>query len=806
MKKLWLILLMAMMIMIGAGCQDTQPEEEVETLGKEAAFELSQLFPMEKDFTCYYDGTLDYGDYRTIVDIQENRNEIATYIFMEGEVDDPSGGEAGDTSFLKKIKVFDSGIDLAFSDEWIPLLKAPLKEGHEWTGFWYDQLMGAYGNMTAKTTITEITDTTITTELTPQDENKIYKDYKVITTYEVGKGIVSQTFTYPNEPEPYNFEIWLSKTSKIPENYHIRRYVNPENNLDQFYKLEDSFYKALIADTKQWLMSEKDLTDKNIEKKYDDMIKQLPWNDFKSISTAKEITYLLSQEMADSESIVTKFIQYYEDVINEFNSTDIGQYLSYEEIDRIYVFDESDYSVNIDMLSDFEDPSLRAKAVVLYENGISVSSTEGMYYFTHQKGFIYDQFVDVVSDHMKEYLELKDWYYGSQPIICEGYLCISLDELVNQLMSLEAFSKKYSSTEQAKWAEEEAEFLLNIYIVPGGSWVYSDLSQVGKLGNEYINSYEKFIDEHKDSSYHELVNSVYTFLKNNYFLYSLELDQYLKEKGFEPYLNEEVYNALAEQEKQLEDFKALMETKENIDIHQNEKQITVKNGEELMNAIASNTTIYLEPGVYLLPYSYTSGNVNIDYGEVRFNNIENLVIVGTGEEPVTVMSEAYGEVFTLYDCNNVSFCNLRIGHLQPYCKGGVIEIGDCKGFTLNECILFGCGYWGLEARGSQDITIANTLISDCNTFAVSLGKDENVTFKNCAFKRNGQNVVRIDTCTGVAFEKVEISDNNEQSYGENSVFSISNSQDIKAVNCTFTNNVAEELVNNKEYLTIENQE
>lgn len=807
MKKLWLILLMAIMIMIGVGCQDTQPqpENEVETLGKEATFELSQLFSMEKDFTYYYEGSVDYGEYRTIVDIQENRNDNATYILMEGQVDDLSGGESGDTSFIKKIKVFDSGIDLAFSNEWIPLLRTPLKEGTEWTGFWYDQLMGAYGNMTAKTRITEITDNTVTTELTPIGDKKYYKDYKVVTTYEVGKGIVSQIYTFPSEEgqESYHFEVRLSRTSKIPDSHHIRRYVNPENNLGQFYQLEDSFYKSIIGEAKAWVLTENDLTDKNIEAKYSDLIDQLPESDIKSISTAKKITYLLSEKMANPENMITKFIQYYEDVINDLNSKNVEDFLSYEEINEIYLFDDTDYSFYIDIFSGHKDPTIRAKALALHENGIGVSMTEGMYYFSHQKGFIYDRFTHLISEQMREYLKLKDWFY--QPITVEGYLRVSIDELVQQMIALESFSKKYSDTEQAKWAESEAELLANIYAVPGGGWVYSNLSQTGKLDDQYKASYEMFIREHKDSAYYELVNSVYTYLKNNSFLYSMELDQYLKEKGLEPYLEEEIYNTLIEKEKQLDDFEKLMETKEQVDIAQNEKTVTVKNGEELINAIASNTTIYLEQGTYFLPYNYSGSNVNIDYGEVRLNNIENLVLLGIGEEPVTVISEAYGEVFTLSDCNNICFSNLRIGHLQAYCKGGVISISDCSQFTLHQCILFGCGFWGFESSRSKDVAIVNTLISDCNTYAVSLTKDEDVNFNNCAFRRNGQNVVKVDTCTSVSFEKVEISENKNQSYGEKSVFAISNSQDIKAINCIFTDNKAKQLVNNEDQLIFESQ-
>lgn len=793
MKKIITALLFISLILAGAGCN--QKDEVSSSTAR--AISIYDIFPQERGWTSYYEGALDYGSFETIVNTEEKYGqEEATLILIEGEVEDLSGGEAGDTSFFKKIKVTETAIQQEFGlEEYITLIQAPVQKGTSWTGIWYER---AYGTMDVTGTITDVTDKTITVEIVPQNL-ELYKGFKVLTEYEVGKGMISQKFTYGlNEDgsENYEYQIWLSRTSKIPDNSFISRYVNPDISLEFFYKKKDTYYKRIIGDYQKWMLENRGkLTDEEMIRSYKSMLDSMDRKDLKSISTAKEVGFIIGQQMKDASEVIRAFQNFYEEMVFGIDQEWYMENMPYQTIEKIYVYDNQ-IKHRVRSIYEIQDPIVRAKAAVLKENGIGISFHEGWAYPSPEEGYLYNTFVNIASESMQDYLGLKNWYYAHEPIMVEGYLTVSPDEVAEHLISLEKFYGKYPDALEVAWVKEQAQYYIKLYIVPN---MYNfEMYSNGILSSAYIKSYEKFIQEKKDSSFHPMVKKVYDLLNANSFFYSMDLENYLRDKGYEPTISEDARNLINERKLQSEDFKKILAGYVDVSLYKNEKTVTVKNGQELIEAIASDTTIFLEPGMYIIPYEYTSENLTVQYGELTIKDIKNLVIIGKGDTPVTVVSEAYGYVFSFKNCDNITLSNLRIGHLQLYCKAGVIYLDDTDNFNLNKSILFGCGEWGLEAKSNKGMFISNTLISDCASKAVILTGTEDAAFENCYFTRNGKNAVAIENSKNVLFKKVEISNNKKEYYNSvNALFYILSSENISLEGCVIKENGTDNLSEGK---------
>lgn len=780
---------------MSTGCQKKEVNMD------NAIITLDNIFPQTREVTSYYSGTLDYASFETVVNIEESfEGEESTLILIEGEEVDLSGGEAGDTSFIKKIRINDNSVQQAFGNQYITLIQGPLDQGNQWTGIWYDKL---YGLMNVQCSITEITDKTITTEFVPIEENETNEGYKVVTEYEVGKGIVAQTFTYDfhdeNGSEPFEYKIWLSKISEIPDNQFISKYINPDSRLKPFYVNEDTYYKALVEKWRKWLHDEEDITDEKIADQYKHILSELSEEDLKSISTAKKIGQLMSEEMKDAGDVIYEFVNFYESRIYGM-SYELGKALPYEEIEQIYKYNDAKGSHEIRPMHEIEDIILRAKATVLWENGISVSYSEGMPYFSPEEGYAYHAFSGIAPDYMKDYLELKRWRYQNEPLGSEGYLGLSPDEIAQRLFALEQYHEAYSDKlGNQDWIQEEIWLFLNFYINPGYNF---SMYQNGMLSQDYIGSYEKFATNYKASPSVDMIKKVFNILKKNNYMYSLELDTYLKDQGIQPTIDPQIYESLEAYDKQIDDFNQILKNSVATELYHNEKVITVKNSQELIEAIASDTTIFLEPGLYLLPYEYQGNNVTIQWGEMTIKDVNNLVLVGKGEAPITVMSEAYGYVFRFDSCDNVTINNLRLGHLQLHCKAGVVYLQGCSTFNMDKSILFGCGEWGLEARESNGLMVTNTLISDCASRAVLMDDVKDATFINSMFKRNGRNVVFMERSENVNFEKVLITSNNKDNRDKDSVFGMTDCNNISLTKCIINDNIAKEMVSGNSELNI----
>ena len=177
-------------------------------------------------------------------------------------------------------------------------------------------------------------------------------------------------------------------------------------------------------------------------------------------------------------------------------------------------------------------------------------------------------------------------------------------------------------------------------------------------------------------------------------------------------------------------------------------KVHVTTVDEFLAAIAPDTTIYLEPGVYDLSTAAGCGVTETDRyrWELRFDGpslvitgVDGLTIEGAGAESVTIAAvPRYADVLGFERCAGLTLRGFTAGHTEEkgYCTGGVLYFDLCDDAVIDGCALFGCGIMGITASNCDDMNVSNTEIYDCEYGAVTLN-DSNAVFDNCDIHDNG---------------------------------------------------------------------
>lgn len=183
-----------------------------------------------------------------------------------------------------------------------------------------------------------------------------------------------------------------------------------------------------------------------------------------------------------------------------------------------------------------------------------------------------------------------------------------------------------------------------------------------------------------------------------------------------------------------------------------QRDVHVSTVDELLAAIAPNTTIWLAKGDYHLTaaenYGKTPDGVSYtweqigqpeDYGLVIMD-AENLVLRGEGPDETRILTDPrYVNVLRFVDCEAPGLEALTVGHTEgAYCSGGVLRFDRCDRVTIGNCGLFGCGTVGVMARDCEEINVINSRIYECSSAAVSVTGCRDVLVESCEICDHGK--------------------------------------------------------------------
>ena len=210
-------------------------------------------------------------------------------------------------------------------------------------------------------------------------------------------------------------------------------------------------------------------------------------------------------------------------------------------------------------------------------------------------------------------------------------------------------------------------------------------------------------------------------------------------------------------------------------------EVHVSTVDEFLAAIAPDTTIYLDEGLYDLSKATYYGGYGSQYyywtdmfdgPQLVISGVDNLSIVGAGKDATRIEAlPRYAAVLRFDDCRNVSVHGLTAGHTlgAGSCSGAVLEYRCCDGVDVKECGLFGCGIYGIQASECSDLTAEGNEIYECSYGAVSLYHCMNAEFTDNDIHDCAYPTYRFGECLDVTLDgkpvEEEAIDGNEEFMG-----------------------------------------
>ena len=197
--------------------------------------------------------------------------------------------------------------------------------------------------------------------------------------------------------------------------------------------------------------------------------------------------------------------------------------------------------------------------------------------------------------------------------------------------------------------------------------------------------------------------------------------------------------------------------------------VHVSTVDEFLAAIASDTDIYLEDGVFDLSTASNYGGFGgdnyvwydtyVDGPQLVISGVKNLSITGGGADKASIQAvPRYAEVLAFENCENISLKDFTAGHTQApgHCTGGVVYFANSSDLSVEGCSLYGCGVWGITLSGCENMTVKNTEIYDCSYGDLNFASSKNIRLENCNIHDNGMSRAIYD-CQNVTLDGTPIS-------------------------------------------------
>ena len=241
------------------------------------------------------------------------------------------------------------------------------------------------------------------------------------------------------------------------------------------------------------------------------------------------------------------------------------------------------------------------------------------------------------------------------------------------------------------------------------------------------------------------------------------------------------------------------ENSKQIEDYRYKKVVTVSTAEELAAAIESRTKIILKPGAYDLTELRAAGHTGkvmetydseITVSGFYFDNMQNICIEAESKELTELyITDAYRPVLPLYSSNHIKFRGITLGHrINPgYCSGSVLYLNRSGGIDLEDCKLYGCGSYGLEADYGNEIHLKNSEIYSCTYGIMDLRNIYSLTAENCEFHDNsGYSMLSAVESSDIEIRNCRFRNNNSNT---DAFVSLANSWGVNLKKCDFEDNI-----------------
>lgn len=211
-----------------------------------------------------------------------------------------------------------------------------------------------------------------------------------------------------------------------------------------------------------------------------------------------------------------------------------------------------------------------------------------------------------------------------------------------------------------------------------------------------------------------------------------------------------------------------------------EPTLVVSSAKEFIESLGSNRTIVVahDTEINLTPYlsnernftgvagraSLTNEEIDdvtgpcviseyaVDGQQLTLKGLRNLIIQGERGARI-VVEPRYSYVFSLVDCEHVTFDNLTIGHTEGgFCMGGVIHVKGGRDNMCRRCDLYGCGTYGLTAENTLNVSFYECVVHDCTYGLLELWGSEGCRFYKTDFCNTGSQALIMSDKSDMAFD------------------------------------------------------
>lgn len=222
---------------------------------------------------------------------------------------------------------------------------------------------------------------------------------------------------------------------------------------------------------------------------------------------------------------------------------------------------------------------------------------------------------------------------------------------------------------------------------------------------------------------------------------------------------------------------ASAENRKSTEVSDGKNVVSVSSVDELISAIAPDTHIVMQSGVYELDRASTYGKVSgenyyweesYDGCELVIKDAKNLSISAADDADVTVSTTPrYANVLRFENCDGLVLDDLVCGHTKEpgACSGGVIRLVNTDKARINDCKLYGCGIIGVDAYKCRELYVTDCDIYECSFNAVAVNGCRDVRIVDCDIYKCEQSWGSVfDVCStnGFAVVNCEIEDNTSQ--------------------------------------------
>ncbi len=177
------------------------------------------------------------------------------------------------------------------------------------------------------------------------------------------------------------------------------------------------------------------------------------------------------------------------------------------------------------------------------DNWITVDTTGGKISAYPSVGKLRENFGVFLSPQLNEYLLIKDLERGVmdaaeiEDVFYGDELKVELDFVAEFINLWKEYTINYPYTYPFNFkAQMRSEKLIDVYIGKIEfleSPIYEEETMIIK--DKARESYELFLEEYKESPYYELISTFYNVLKDNAFIYSMEVEEFIKNVDYDNY-------------------------------------------------------------------------------------------------------------------------------------------------------------------------------------------------------------------------------------------------------------------------------